>query len=589
MGGTLTRAAVAGAAAAVAFAYAFSHPGGAAADHGECHAPNRGFDFDTLELEHSVLDYGRAIELAVAGKAVAFSYQLATGEPVDVRYQGLLAGPRADRTAAPDPALSIPPTVYKSIAWIEAAWNNAAGSVPYGGVGPVIQSYDCGYGLGQVTSGMSHTYAPPALAPGVPSARQATIGTHFLFNIAEGVRILADKWNSAPRYRPIAGTGDPAALEDWYFAIWSYNGFAFSNHPLNPDRDPLRGDVYHCENETAPGYGMFFYSSYTYPERVYGCMRYPPARDARPMWAAQAFLMPALTREPVSAAFNPKNFLDCQEAGFSGTATACRAMDFPTALPDDPATKVDDSTRTHADTTAPPDPKWASTYLGAPVLSVVGPTAATLNAYADGTASSTSITVRNTGKWIAPFRVRSSVPWLVARHPGDATTVSIDGGVAIGAETKVVLESAKKVSLNIYVKDEPILTAQATIITVNSSASMDPGDTFVIDDEHVLVTAVPSLTQVAVLRGQDGTTALSHTFGTPVMWLKPAKTQPGYQSQLVVTLVSSLVPPGGATARIWVEPLYGSGPVFEMVVEAVKAGTPEPLKYRVHAPGLAAE
>jgi len=587
LGGTLSRAALAGAAAAVAFAYAFTHPGGAVADHLACHPPNVSFNFDTLELEHSALDYARAIELAVEGRAVPSPYELPTGELVDVRYQGLLAGPRADRTAAPDPAYRVPPTVYKSIAWIEANWNNAAGSVPYGGVGPVLQSGDCGYGLGQITSGMSHLYAPPALAPGIPSARQAAIGTHFLFNIAEGVRILADKWNSAPRYRPIAGTGDPNALEDWYFAIWSYNGFAFSNHPLNPERDPLRSEVYHCEDETAPGYGMFFYGSYTYPERVYGCMRHPPSRDGKPIWPPQAFDMPFLQREPVSAAFNPQNFLDCQEAGFAGTAAPCVAMDYPTTLPDDLATAEDESVQPHADSTPLAAAALASAYLMAPRLAVSGPSLSTLTVYADGTANAVTVTVRNNGTGIAPFRVRASAAWLVARHPGDAASVSIDGSVAIGAETKVVLERAREIKLDppIYLTDQPVLTAQATTVSVTTTADIAVGDTFVIEDEHVLVTQVLSGTQIRVLRGQDGTTALSHVPGTAALWLKPAKTQAGYQSQLFVTLVPSLVPAGGATAHLWIEPLYGGGAPFEMVVEALKAGA-EPFKYRLHAPGL---
>src|SRR5690606_6177359 len=127
-----------------------------------------------------------------------------------------------------------------------------------------------------ITSGMGNN-------TGTPSSKQALVGTHFAFNLAEGMRILADKWNQAPRFRPIAGEGDPAALEDWYYAIWSYNGFAFTNHPLNPDRDPLRAGaadspIYHCFDDTAPSYvqgsgtlPVYTYGDYTYQERVYGC------------------------------------------------------------------------------------------------------------------------------------------------------------------------------------------------------------------------------------------------------------------------------------------------------------------------------
>ncbi|HJP41307.1 MAG TPA: SH3 domain-containing protein [Dehalococcoidia bacterium] len=241
----------------------------------------RPFDFDTHEQAVYEVDYAAEIELVVAGAAVASPIDYGNGEVVDLTYQGVEAGPRTGRVPA-DPAHRIPPTIYKSIVWIESNWANAGGAVPYGGVGPTLRSaHDCGYGLGQITTGM-HDNA------GKPSAKQSLIGTHPLFNLAEGVRILADKWNAAPETRPIAGEGNPAYLEDWYYAIWSYNGFAFLNHPLNPNLDPLRGGnevspLYHCfeplahsYQEDADGFVRYGYGDYTYPERVYGCMKYPP-------------------------------------------------------------------------------------------------------------------------------------------------------------------------------------------------------------------------------------------------------------------------------------------------------------------------
>ena len=40
------------------------------------------------------------------------------------------------------------------------------------------------------------------------------------------------KVEPAPEFRPIVGNRDPAVIEDWYYALWGYNGFAFKNHPL---------------------------------------------------------------------------------------------------------------------------------------------------------------------------------------------------------------------------------------------------------------------------------------------------------------------------------------------------------------------
>ncbi len=511
------------------------------------------FDFDTFEAEDYVTTYARAIELATGGRAIQDSYTPAgTTEQIDVRYQGLLKGPRSARTSTANTSLGIPPSIYKSIAWIEANWTNASSEVPFGGVGPVIRSFDCGYGVGQVTTGMSN-------GSGTASARQAVIGTHFLFNIAEGVRILADKWNSAPRFRPIAGQGDPAFVEDWYYAIWSYNGFAFSNHPLNPNLNPLRGGsipeppgsptptatatatpsisasptatpgtptptppppipvtayspIYHCFEKTAPSYQAlangqpkFGYGDYTYQERVYGCMKYPPRRapvgspSGAPatiqFWPSQEVSMPDFQNPSVAAAFAPENFVQCETAGFSG---GCPNMDFTTNSPP--------RSTPHPDTTAPVNLALGATYLGAPSLSVETAPGVSISIGSDGVPSRSAFSVRNVGTWIAAFRIRSSDSWIVVRHAGDASGRSLDGGVAVGAETDVVTQQASA--------------------------------------------------------------------GPPVR-LRVA--QKGYVSNLIVT-VTSAAPRGTTTGKVWVEPLFGGGAPVEITVEVVNgsSGPPAP-------------
>jgi hypothetical protein len=473
------------------------------------------FDFDTFEPEDYLTAYNRAIELAAAGKGITATHTVAdSGEVVDLRYQGLISGPRGARSGTADKSLGIPPSIMKSIAWIEASWANGAAAVPYGGVGPVIRSGDCGYGIGQITTGMSNQF-------GVPSARQAAIGTHFMFNLAEGARILADKWNSAPRFRPVAGNGDPTVLEDWYYAIWSYNGFAFSNHPLNPNRDPLRGGgldqqtVYHCYDSSAPSYQVqegavkYGYGDYTYPERVYGCMVHPPTRNGVRLWQSQAVGMPHFEKEAVSAAFDVEHFATCEDAGFSG---GCPKMDYPTAFaaPEpDPSATEDDASATsteedaadraivpHRDTTPPIDANIAQVYLGKPVLAVEGPATAELTTAAAGLRSVT-VKVRNVGTFVAPFRIRSTASWLVVRHANDPAGRTLDGGVAVGAETKVILQ-----------------TANAT---------------------------------------------------------RPRIAQDGYVSTLAVTLSQGSVPRGTSTATLVIEPLWGAGQTYSLRVTATRA------------------
>lgn len=564
MGVTLTRAAVAAAIVLTVAWFGFLRPAGHA---GAC-GPAGPYDFDTYEPEQYQAAYGRAIELAVAGKAVTSTYTVGPGEIVDVRYQGLLKGPRTQRTTNPDLNARIPPTIFKSIAWIESNWATGANAVPYGGVGPALRSFDCGYGLSQVTTGMGNN-------TGSVSARQALIGTHYLFNIAEGVRILADKWNGAPRFRPIAGNGDPAAIEDWYFAVWGYNGFAFSNHPLNPARNPLRGDVFHCDDHAAPNWSGFLYGDYTYPERVYGCMRYPPIRDGQRLWTAQTFDMPHLELEVVANAFKPSGYDACDESNWSG---GCPAMDFPTTIRANPLTAAPSPTPTpgsgslvptatpprttatavatgtgtatgtatatatgtvtstatssatatqpatpgslpprdivtHVDTTPLPNPVDAAAFFGDPKLVVTGPKTATLTAYPDGSATSVSLVVENAGRGIGPFRIRASAPWIVARHPDDPAARTLDAGVVVGKDTEVVL-------------------------------------------------VAPNATRKRVA-------------------------QSGYRSSLTVTLDSAKMPPGESSGKLWVEPLLGGGGAFEIQVTGSKAGNT--LRFRAIMPQLAGD
>lgn len=52
----------------------------------------------------------------------------------------------------------------------------------------------------------------------------------IFYNIEIGAKILDGKWKITP---PV-GDRDRNVLENWYYAIWAYNGFSYTNHPLNP-------------------------------------------------------------------------------------------------------------------------------------------------------------------------------------------------------------------------------------------------------------------------------------------------------------------------------------------------------------------
>ncbi len=298
------------------------------------------FNFETHEAYDNAGAYLTAIELAAEGKAVTFA-TTPLGEAHGLEYPGLLQGTQEARAfQLPDPTLRIPPKLLKSVVWVESSFQQAHSDTPWGGVGYVVRSFDCGFGLGQITSGMLNT-------TGNPTAKQALVGTHFVFNLAEAARMLAEKWNAS--YVPIAGRGDPTSLEDWYYALWAYNGLAavnhplfqytneydWINHPLHPWRDPLRGEVYHCKDELSPswinagdGTPVYDYGDYTYPERIYGCLRHPPEYPSR------------LYDDPL---YRPAPDLEIVESGVPPASTPTPE---PTPIPEE----------THSNEDEPPEP-----------------------------------------------------------------------------------------------------------------------------------------------------------------------------------------------------------------------------------------
>lgn len=54
----------------------------------------------------------------------------------------------------------------------------------------------------------------------------------ILYNIEAGADVLLNKW-SMSSYNTVSSVGnmDPNVLENWYFALWAYNGWAQSNNP----------------------------------------------------------------------------------------------------------------------------------------------------------------------------------------------------------------------------------------------------------------------------------------------------------------------------------------------------------------------
>ena len=285
----------------------------------------------------------------------------------------------------------IPPVLLKAIAFMESGWAHADYSVPYGGVGPTLVSHDCGYGILQVTSGMQNI-------SGVPNLDQAMIGGHYAFNIARGTRILAEKWNLAPDYRPQVGTRQPEVIENWYYALWGYNGFAFVNHPLNPSYSPGRPQ-FSCGAQN-DGFGHDR-TQYPYQELIFGCVARPPVRGGTQLWSPQQAALPNLADGSYGGPLNPNNWNACV---FS---LQCAPMDMP-------------SPSHNRDTTALNVNR--SQVIGSPSLSV---SPSTIDVNTAQPAGGYRLTIANTGTGPLAWRITENQPWL---------SVSPSQGVALGPE-----------------------------------------------------------------------------------------------------------------------------------------------------------
>ncbi|MCW6005589.1 SGNH/GDSL hydrolase family protein [Micromonospora sp. CPCC 205371] len=158
---------------------------------------------------------------------------------------------------------------------------------------------DCGYGAGQVTTGMRAADTNQWLV-GVQwdYNKQKAVALDYATNIAAALRILQDKWNTTRSAGLIANNGDPRYIENWWFALWAYNtgfypqdqagnnagawGVGWSNNPANPDypadrqrflKEPLDvpakdghpayDDIIGYDNAKHPHH-------WSYPERVIG-------------------------------------------------------------------------------------------------------------------------------------------------------------------------------------------------------------------------------------------------------------------------------------------------------------------------------
>ncbi|MFJ7073566.1 hypothetical protein [Streptomyces sp. NPDC098781] len=133
---------------------------------------------------------------------------------------------------------------------------------------------DCGYGIAQVTTGMSWEHDSQ-----YDAVRAGAVTTDYAANIAAGLQILAEKWNQLKALGMNTNNGSPAYIENWYMALWGYNsgvytdgavGVGFFNNPINPsypaDRQPFLR--YSYDDASRPG-------EWNYSEKIFGWAENP--------------------------------------------------------------------------------------------------------------------------------------------------------------------------------------------------------------------------------------------------------------------------------------------------------------------------
>ena len=396
-------------------------------------SPAGPYDFTVYEARDYRKVYSEVMTLAGLN-------QLRLGDPF-FDLPPLERGPRNNRTTG---AAYIPPTLLKAIGWIESGWAQADFSVAYGSVGRVLLSHACAYGVMQIVTGMENDGDPPTPA-------QLLTGTNYVYNIARGARILVDKWNGAPELRPVVGQSNPQLLEDWYYAVWSYYGFTFSEHPLNPRfADPGQGGLgwprpaFSC-GPTNDGYGHDR-SKYPYQELVFGCAAHPPQPGGTPLWQGVKVNLPDLSDPVVAAALDPENFqCGVDWDNIPSPSPTSTASPTPTPTGTYCFDNMDIPTPSYPGQPPHSDPSVATAsrdaIVGSPRLSVAGPTSVSITVTGGSVPQPTVLTISNGGTGILSWMALTSHPWLRV-SPWQSVSLGSDLGPRTSTLTITVDRSA---------------------------------------------------------------------------------------------------------------------------------------------------
>lgn len=210
----------------------------------------------------------QAPPITYAGSSCRLPGQWSVAAAFDLAASGLLP-PSYPQLPGGTGVQTVPPTILKAVGWVESNWHQFTSQ------GLPLVSFDFGYGIMQITSGMAGAFGN--VRGEIDPQVQSRIASDYEYNIAYGAQVLAAKWATVPQI----GDGKPAEVENWYYALWAYNGWGWVNNPNNP----------RFSRSGTPAINAV---GFPYQERVLYLVAHPP-RDANgsPLWPAVKVTLPS--------------------------------------------------------------------------------------------------------------------------------------------------------------------------------------------------------------------------------------------------------------------------------------------------------
>ncbi|MFI0989644.1 golvesin C-terminal-like domain-containing protein [Streptomyces exfoliatus] len=256
----------------------------------------------------------RQVEWAV-DKAITGKLNIGASRPANWKNLGMPA--YAPQTLFPNPVLEgggrVPAQVMLGITAQESnMWQASRSAVPGVTGTPLIGNYygvdyydgnpandwdvnwsdaDCGYGITQVTdhmrmAGREHGKGGTAW----DYQKQRAVALDYAANVAAGLGILVEKWNQTKTAGLVVHDGNPAKLENWFFALWAYNsgfyenvnynepwGVGWANNPANPEWDAGRLPFMETRLGAEDASAAARPQHWPYPEKVLGFAAHPPS------------------------------------------------------------------------------------------------------------------------------------------------------------------------------------------------------------------------------------------------------------------------------------------------------------------------